>query len=84
MEDYKVLTVVSYIPEDDGKVSSSRITIAPMMVDAIIASEESILVDNREVSVMMTNGNSLGMNISLLDLNTLESTIGAYALAFVD
>lgn len=79
-----VLTVTNYAVEEDGSFLKARTTIAPHMIQFIIASENVHFTiegrDLRKVNVILTEGNNLEMFISEIDLICMERAIGTYFL----
>ena len=77
-----VLTVCNYAVQDDSQILKARVTIAPHMIQVIIAGEEPYTNiegrDLRKVNVLMIDGNNLELLISEVDLICLERVIGTY------
>lgn len=79
-----VLTVSNYGLQDDGTFLKARVTVAPHMIQVIIAGEETqATIEGRElkkVNVLLLDGNNIELLISEVDLISMERAIGTYIL----
>lgn len=79
-----VLTLSNYGVQEDGKVIKARVTLAPHMIQVVIAGEETqFVMEGREikkVNVLLLDGNNIELLISEVDLISLERAIGTYIL----
>ena len=60
-----------------------RITLAPMNITVVAAQIEDTVVNGRtlrSVSVLMTDGGAIDLNLNHSDLETLEAAVGSYCL----
>lgn len=77
----RTLTVINY-GEDEGKIIKTRVTIAPHMVQTVVASYEPVQSaegqQQHKVNVLYMDGNQIELFINLLDLTTLERATGIY------
>jgi len=82
----RTLTVTNYgVDDDTNKTIKTRVTLAPGMIQTVIASYEADYgkAENNElhkVNVLYVDGNQLELFISLLDLTTIERIVGMYLL----
>lgn len=79
-----VLTVSNYGIEEGGKFIKARVTLAPHMIQVVIAGEETqTVVEGRElkrVNILLVDGNNIELLISEVDLISIERAIGTYIL----
>jgi len=78
----RTLTVINYTSDEDGTPMRARVTIAPNMVQFLIASDETYTVlegrELRRVNVILSTGNNLELYLTLLELTILERAVGTY------
>jgi hypothetical protein len=74
--DMKTLTLISY--EADG---DCRLTVAPHNVDFVIAKIGCVEIRGnllKNATIFFSDGNNVQVNVTDLDLTTLEEAIGSY------
>ena len=85
----RTLTFKNYAADydEDGTEKSSivtRITVAPGMVQAVIASEDPVQtcrdLHQHKVNILLIDNNQIEVYVTAVDLSTLERAVGAYFL----
>lgn len=83
-----VLTLTNHALEEDGSIHKARVTLNPNLVQYVIASEGPVAgytqehadMNLRKVNAVMIEGHNVEMNLSEVDLYSLERAIGTYML----
>lgn len=81
----RTLTVTNYGTDDKNEeIIRTRVTIAPHLVQAIVASEDTVQsvdgVSQHRVNVLFMDSNQIELFITALDLVSLERCVGSYFL----
>jgi hypothetical protein len=80
----RTLTLTNYGEDEFGKPLKNRVTLAPGMIQTVIASFDSVKkIDGHElykVNVLYSDGNQLELFLNFLELTTIERIVGMYLL----